>query len=320
MIKKTSTDFLSIIQLIIATAKTAHPNCKPQHYHRFARFVYRAWCNKKMLVALIQRINAISTPQPIAVDTDHAGVIVWPYLCNEWGIETRCDVIANHYESIAAKNYHRLNYVKQQPLTLIELSQYADNTRIVIDKPIWFRREGELVINLFQGELRVVSVAFVVQQHHDQTQLMIGAVQGIHAGVSTDESLAIFKALTKDFCGLRPRSLVIEVLRNLGAHMGVTSIQAIADQHRHHRHHYFGKSSTSELAGNYDTIWQENGGWIDANGATGQTDNFYQLPTQSPRKPIEDIASKKRSLYRRRYEMLDTIATDVKQSLDSLNV
>ncbi|MGS2718461.1 DUF535 family protein [Eionea flava] len=310
MLKKASTDILSLTQLIVATAKTAHPNCKPQHYHRVLRFIYRVFCKKNLLTTLINRVNNIAAPHAIPVDTDHVGAMVWPYVCNEWNEKKRCDVIASHYEYLADNHYYVLMQAKQQPITLIDLSDHSANTRIVIDKPIWFRREGELVINLFQGELRVVSIAVVINKE----DMIIGAVQGIHGGVSTDESLAIFKNLTKDFNGLRPRSLVLEVLRNLATHMSMHNILAVADKNRHHRHTYFGKSSTSELSGNYDTVWEENGGWQEKDG----DDYFYQLPIRSPRKPIEEIASKKRSLYRRRYAMLDTIANDVNLSMDKL--
>lgn len=309
MLKKASTDIVSLTQLIIATTKAAHPHCKPQHYHRALRFIYRLFCKKDLLITLINRVNNITAPHAISVDTDHVGATVWPYVCNEWNEQKRCDVIASHYECLADNHYYALTQVKQQPLTLVDLSDYSENTRIIIDKPIWFRREGELVINLFQGELRVVSIAFVI----NKADIVIGAVQGIHGGISTDESLAIFKSLTKDFNGLRPRSLVLEILRHFATHMGMHHILGVADKNRHHRHAYFGKSTSSELSGNYDTVWKENGGWQE-----NIDDDFYQLPIGSPRKPIEEIASKKRSLYRRRYAMLDTIANDVSLSMDTL--
>ena len=35
---------------------------------------------------------------------------------------------------------------------------------------------------------------------------------------------------------------------------------------------------------------------------------YWQLPLEIARKPLEEIASKKRSMYRKRYEMLDDLS------------
>ena len=50
-------------------------------------------------------------------------------------------------------------------------------------------------------------------------------------------------------------------------------------------------------------FWQENQGQL-----KGQ---YWQLPLESPRKPPEEIASKKRSMYRKRYEMLDDLSEKI---------
>lgn len=120
-------------------------------------------------------------------------------------------------------------------------------------------REGELVLNLFQGELRVASLAFTLSRSEEGLCMFIGAVQGIHKGVDSETSLNIYRVLTKDFEGLRPRSLLIEVLRHIAHGLGVTKLYAIGDGYRHHRHPYFGKDKSQELLANYDVIWQEHG-------------------------------------------------------------
>jgi len=58
---------------------------------------------------------------------------------------------------------------------------------------------------------------------------------------------------------------------------------------------------------NYDEFWQENQGVYHA--------PYWRLPLEIERKPLEDIVSKKRSMYRKRYEMLDSLANDIRQRL-----
>jgi uncharacterized protein VirK/YbjX len=49
---------------------------------------------------------------------------------------------------------------------------------------------------------------------------------------------------------------------------------------------------------NYDDIWKDRGGWQIAN-------THYILPTTPGRRSIDDIPSKKKNMYRKRYDMLD---------------
>lgn len=55
---------------------------------------------------------------------------------------------------------------------------------------------------------------------------------------------------------------------------------------------------------NYDLFWQEN-------GATLESDGYWHLPQTPPRKDLAEIESKKRSMYRKRYQMLDNMAAEM---------
>ena len=50
-------------------------------------------------------------------------------------------------------------------------------------------------------------------------------------------------------------------------------------------------------------------------GAIDQDDNFVQL-LPAVRKPLEEIASKKRAMYRRRYAWLDELTLNCQQALN----
>ena len=76
-----------------------------------------------------------------------------------------------------------------------------------------------------------------------------------------------------------------------------------------HRHPYFGAHKAQELAANYDSIWLEHGATPSAR------EDFFEIPMASSRKPLETIASKKRAMYRRRYELLDDTFTRIDQVL-----
>jgi uncharacterized protein VirK/YbjX len=207
--------------------------------------------------------------------------------------------MASHYEVVSKSCPQLLLFGRDDSLVLSDLTAWSPGCTLVLDRPFWFMREGELVLNLFQGDLRIASIAFTLCLTEGELCIFIGAVQGIHKGIESDRSLAIYRDVTKDFEGLRPRSLLIEVIKYIAGNIGVGKIYAVGDVYRHHRHPYFGAHKAQELAANYDSIWLEHG------ATPSEREDFFEIPMASSRKPLETIASKKRAMYRRRYELLD---------------
>ncbi len=293
------------LQLIINSAKEACPFTSWKSPIDALRFMIKSFKHQHELKHFIKQLASVKFEKDIAINTDMVGVSVWPYLCNHWDVKTRLDKITEHYQYIETLQHSALAFVNQEAVTIADLSAYSENVSVVIDRPIWFRREGEAVINLFKDDLRVVSIAFIFGQVNEKPTITIGAIQGIHSGVPMEESLLIFKKLTKDFNGLRPRSFLIDLLKTMAQIFDIECLLAVSDENRHHRHAYFGHTATTEMNTDYNKIWEEHGGSI------SETTGFYELPIEYSRKPIESIASKKRAMYRRRYEMIDNIAADM---------
>ncbi len=67
----------------------------------------------------------------------------------------------------------------------------------------------------------------------------------------------------------------------------------------------YSKKKKACLQADYDELWQEF-------GALDQDANFVRLQPVV-RKPLEEIASKKRAMYRRRYEWLDQLELAIRQ-------
>ncbi|MEO4015385.1 MULTISPECIES: DUF535 family protein [Pseudomonas] len=230
---------------------------------------------------------------------DCVGVVHWPYISRNWSPKNKLSVLASHYEVVTKSCPQLLLLGRSDSLMLSDLSEFAAGCSLVLDRPIWFMREGELVLNLFQGDLRIASIAFTLCRTDTELCIFIGAVQGIHKGVESELSLSIYRDLTKDFEGLRPRSFLIEVIKYIAINIGVERIYAVGDGYRHHRHPYFGAHKALELAANYDVIWLEHG------ATPSEREDFFEIPMILSRKPLDSIASKKRAMYRRRYELLD---------------
>ncbi|MGE8063643.1 DUF535 family protein [Pseudomonas sp. NPDC089569] len=266
--------------------------------------------NRAELKLFLSRMsNALGEAGLEKLGGDCLGVVHWPYISRVWSSRDKLGVLASHYE-VVTRNYPTLLlYGRNDSLVLSDLSELSAGCSLVLDRPSWFMREGELVLNLFQGDLRIASIAFTLCCTQDELCIFIGAVQGIHKGVESEKSLGIYRDLTKDFEGLRPRSFLIEVIKYIAIRMGVEKIYAVGDGYRHHRHPYFGAHKAQELAADYDVIWLEHG------ATSSPRDDFFELPLTSSRKPLDSIPSKKRAMYRRRYDLLDNTFSKIDRVL-----
>ena len=92
----------------------------------------------------------------------------------------------------------------------------------------------------------------------------------------------------------------VEVFRTFCRCANVSRIYAVNDAKRQHRSSYFGAAKSEILFMNYNHIWTERGG-------TQDSEDFFVLSMDTPMKNLEEIASKKRAMYRRRYELLQSI-------------
>lgn len=268
-------------------------------------FYLKAKKNKQLIEVFFNEINQLGYGHILKLEPNVLGNLVWPYIHKDWDVAKRFSSIAKHYALLKGMPKF-LDVSDAMPQEIVSLNEYSPNTAIVLDKPYWFAREGELVLNIFQSDLRVMSVAFSLGDYHNEITLYVGGIQGIHSQNGSEKSLEIIKQLTKDFNGLRPRSFVIAVLRMIATRIGATKILAIDQAHRHHCHKYFKSSPAIKYLNNssYDEIWKDNEG-------IACSDGFYQLKTSTAHKDLIEVDSKKRSMYRKRFEMLDQIEQQI---------
>lgn len=230
------------------------------------------------------------------------GAVVWPYVCLSWDAPTRLARIGDHWAAVEAVA-PALNFPPDDWRELLDLAELMPGLRVVLDQPKWFMREGQAVLNLFIGETRVFSLAFSLRME-DSLTACIGAIQGRNI----EGALDTYKAMTGALHGMRPRDFLVDLFRALCGAIGVSRIYAVADAKRHHRSPYFGNKFAKQAPIDYDEIWRERG------GAPLSVD-FFVLPVDPGRRNIDEIPSKKRSMYRKRYEMLTKTEAELSRAL-----
>jgi uncharacterized protein VirK/YbjX len=281
---------------IYGISRKLYPIKTPKDLIRRVRFIKRASQFKQDLAHFSEQISAIGYPVILNQKPHVFGTVEWPYMHNQWSVPKRLQSILTHYQLIKSLPKF-LDVSDEQPKKILDLNVHVSGLSVVIDRAEWFRREGEVVLNLFKDNLRVESIAFTFAKENDELVLYVGAIQGIHAN---EDSLSINKLLTKSLEGMRPRSFAVELVKMIASKVGAKRIYAISDEHRHHRHAYFGNRHKDTLKSQYNLVWEAHGGELLANG-------FYSIPADTKRKDIAEVPSNKRAMYRRRYTMLDSI-------------
>lgn len=151
-------------------------------------------------------------------------------------------------------------------------------------------KEGEMTLLLDLNGEDLYSIQFSLHEENNESEFTIFGIQSRNA---IDPEL--IKKITKKMHGVRPRNYLFFILRQLCEILNIDTIKAVRSQF--HIANCSHVKKTNKFQANYDQYWEEE------QGIKGE--KFYTLPLKETRKTMEEIASKKRSMYNKRYTMLD---------------
>jgi uncharacterized protein VirK/YbjX len=186
-----------------------------------------------------------------------------------------------------------------QGITLVELT---DQTRVVLSLNDVSFHEGLWQIGLVGADgVRLYSIGFGFT---DERTLLMGNVQGPSL---KDEGLDRIRDVTHAAHGMRPPHLLVHTLRVLAAQWGATRLQGV-DPENHVKGRW--NLRDSRLRFDYRAFWAEHEATRDAGGN-------WSLPLDTALRPLEDVPTKRRAMYRRRYALLDALALAVSTLSDA---
>lgn len=298
----TAWELITSVRLLLRGAAKASPGGSPSALLLRSKIVLTWLRNLHLLGSLRSPTGDGGLHRALQERPELLGVAVWPYIHAGWVFEQKVQAVENHYSQVD-RIAPRLDLSVSESLLVASLDDIRPGLRLVLDRAQWFMREGELVLNIFTLERRLFSVAFSLGLDGERSVVRIGGLQGVR-----DENiLDVYRELTKSLHGLRPRDFLLDALKSMCSTLGIKTILAIADANRQHRHAYFGAGKSQHLEGDYDEVWSEHGGVLRESG-------FFEFHSQIECRSIEDIPSKKRSMYRKRYEFLDSLGARIAAS------
>jgi uncharacterized protein VirK/YbjX len=107
-------------------------------------------------------------------------------------------------------------------------------------------------------------------------------------------------ALTRRMHGTRPKNLLLFALRRVARAWSINRLKAVSTGLQIWR---------AKLRSDYDTFWEEIGGTLGP-------DRMYDIPSSPDFRPLEEIAAKKRAMYRNRYQFLEALGQEIENALD----
>lgn len=223
-----------------------------------------------------------------------------PYLYSGMPVAARADTIIAHYRF--AKNLpsalFRQALLSQQGVQLLRFTgKGGENFAITMACTGRCEREGEANLFFSQDETKLAIVTFAVTEQRGERVAVVGGIQGAHR----DTPHELIRAATKACYGLFPKRLLMEALALFCQATNITQIQAVSDSGHIFRSWRYRLKKKSLFHASYNEFWK-------TLSATPLSSTLYRVPLAFARKPLEEIASKKRSEYRKRYELLDALA------------
>lgn len=233
-----------------------------------------------------------------------------PWVSMNMARQNAAVALTSHYQLFAQRLPRQLMnaYLSNEGALLATLTgRDAQRFSIRLCADAMLDKEGEATLIFCDTDDTVLAeLTFTLCKFKGQQTLYIGGMQGAKSHVPHER----IQAATKSCNGLFPKRLLVEVAMVLAQITGTQALRAVSNETHIYRNVRYRKKKQDKLHADYNSFWASLGATVDSNGD-------YLLPLEMPRKPMEEIASKKRSEYRRRYELLDSLQTQTLSSCQS---
>ncbi|EIU2206642.1 virulence factor VirK [Shigella flexneri] len=280
--------------------------------HRKFRFMYILRCSINPVVSIRYYYELRSLPcieDILAIHPTLPARIHRPYLHKGGRAWTRGQYILEHYRFVQnlPEKYSKFLF-PQKSVSLVQFIGKDGENFDIQCSPSGFDREGELMLSLFYNKTVIARLTFSVILTQNGHIAFIGGLQGAPKNTGPD----VIRCATRAYYGIFPKRIIFEAFCALMKACNISECLAVSEHSHVFRQLRYWYQKRKTFVAVYSDFWES---------VAGKTcGDWYRLPTQVIRKPLSDIASKKRSEYRKRYALLDYIHETTIRSLDAYPV
>lgn len=175
---------------------------------------------------------------------------------------------------------------------------------------LWYnpgqRKEGILSIVLRLDEYYLYQMMIWIAPNKDgEWSLWIGAMQGPNMANAKD----VIRKVTRRCHSYRTKNFILHVTQEVAKALGLVHIYAVTNYGYYANTHM---RMEKKLKTSFSDFWEESG------GHPCEDKRFYELPMTEARKTMEEIPTRKRNYYRKRYALLDEVDASVAEKIKLL--
>jgi uncharacterized protein len=245
----------------------------------------------------------------VRVNPRLAFVPMGKYMSRAWTWEHRAKVVLDTYKFINGKGSAiKEAMIRAEGMTLAQVDLGKDlrlTIRLASERKFRFEGEVSVFFELSPYPGPVAGMAFSLEQEPEGRWVgYIGVVQG-RVGGGED----VVKTATKAMHGLRPKFLIGFLAQEIMRAMGIGELKGVGNGIQvflANRPRLF--PAKKKILFDYNGYWQEMGGEL-------APDGWFHLPMETHRRVEADITSHKRSMYRKRYALMDELMRQIKNNL-----
>lgn len=285
----------------------------PREAHRLAVFVIRCCVHNEQMERLEDffldddMMKKISETCPFVYEQPTRSFFYYHSTFSE-----RTDLLKDH-----------LTFLKSKLKPEILLGLYDDATQILFEKKfdddtlqLLFRfesgqrKEGLASLMLKFNGVTLYQIIFWLAKDHilqkdDNYSMWIGAMQG----PNVEDSKEFVKLVTKKCFGYRTKNLILYCLQTFTRSLDIERIFAVTNKGYYANNHL---RLDRKLKTSFSDFWEEVG------GIPTDDKRFFELPLFENRKSAEEIPTRKRALYRKRFALLDEIEQQISESMEKI--
>lgn len=277
--------------------------------HRFIVFIARAMIHANGMKKLLAFFHENEARQAILAENGfQAEQVTRAFFYAGSTFQERLELIENHIlfeESIFTTEWViRLNTDKAFPIW-----QAKD------EGPVWNamlklapgqRKEGLLSIIMRLDDIELYQMMFWFNKNREgEYSLYIGAMQG----PNVEHARNLVKEVTKRAHRYRTKNLILYMTQAVARAVGVAHIYAVSNEGYYAMNHL---RTNRKLKTDFGAFWEEAGGHVT------EDPRFYELPLIEHRKTMEEVPTRKRAVYRKRFAFQDDVDTQISDNIKIL--
>ncbi|MBR5914195.1 MAG: DUF535 domain-containing protein [Selenomonadaceae bacterium] len=303
----------------IETGKKIYRLDNPREAHRFAVFLARCCFHPQRMDRLEEFFMQNDTLKKLAD--------VYPFVYEQATraffyhkstFDERMTLITDHMKFLTENlredfliDVYSGNFFELWKMTLGE--ELGDLHLVFYAKP-GQRKEGLLSVMLqLDDETPIYQIMFWIaradsinfDEKSDGYAMWIGALQG----PNVDDAKEIIKVITKKSHAYRTKNLILYAAQSVARALGLQKIFAVTNEGYYANNHI---RRDRKLKTSFGAFWHECGGKLTSD------ERFFNLPLTETRKSVEEIPTRKRAVYRRRFELLDALDDAVQSVIGTI--